>query len=61
MQRTLTITGVMIVLAATAGLAVAMDTLPKLGALWSGTARRVKAFVGRPQRNPEAIEGPAAV
>ena len=56
MQRTLTITGFMIVLAATAGLAVAMDKLPKLGALWSGTARRARAFVGRPQRSPETIQ-----
>jgi hypothetical protein len=61
MQRALTITGVMIVLAATAGLAVAMDKLPKLAALWSGSVRRVKGVVGRPQRNPEAIEGPAAM
>ena len=56
MQRTLTITGVMIVLAVTAGLAVAMDRLPKFGALWSGTARRARAFVGRPQQSPETIQ-----
>jgi hypothetical protein len=51
MQRALVFTGVAMVLAATAGLAVVMDTRShgsKLGALWSGTARRLKALIGRP-------------
>jgi hypothetical protein len=45
------LTGLAMVLAATAGLAVVMEKRSngsKLGALWSGTARRLKAVVGRP-------------
>jgi hypothetical protein len=51
MQRALVFTGVAMVLAATAGLAVVMETRSYgsiLGALWSGTARRLKALIGRP-------------
>jgi hypothetical protein len=51
MQRTLVLTGLAMVLAATAGLAVVMEKRSngsKLGALWSGTARRLKAVIGRP-------------
>ena len=59
MQRTLVRTGVAVVLAATVGLAFATEGLSrgrKVGALLSGTARRVKAFVRRAQRGPEVIE-----
>jgi hypothetical protein len=51
MQRALVFTGVAMVLAATASLAVVMDARSHgsiLGALWSGTARRLKALIGRP-------------
>ena len=64
MQRTLVLAGVAMVLAVTAGLAVATERLPrgwKLGALWSGTAQRVKALVGRTQRSPEGIAWPEAL
>ena len=59
MQRTLVLTGVAVVLAATVGLAFATEGLSrgrKIGALLSGTARRVKAFVSRAQRGSEVIE-----
>ncbi len=59
MQRTLTLTEVAIVLAASVGFALATERLPrgwKLGALWNGAARRLRAFVGPTRRSPEGID-----
>ena len=56
MQRTLALTGVALMLAVAAGLAVVTDKAPRsrwLGALWNGTTRRARALMGRPQRSPE--------